>query len=147
MASRICFQRSGGCPGFFACAKAPGVSAVIADDPGGTGGLVAFAGGAVLESIFGANVPGTPVGLAGTVAAESLAPDLAGESGDMAGIDFTDAASWAGGDFTDTASWVGGGAVTTSLEGAGAGEGAGAVEAGTSLFATRLEESGGNSVR
>ena len=143
MASRICFQRSGGCPGFFACARAPGVSAVIAGDPAGTGGLVAFAGGAVLESIFGANVPGTPVGLAGTVAAESLAADLAGESGDMAGIDFTDAASWWR-RFTDTASWVGdGGAVTTSL----GGDGAGAVEAGTSLLATRLEESGGNSVR
>ena len=63
----------------------------MADDPGGTGGLVAFGGGAVLESIFGANVPGTPVGLAGTVAAESLAADLAGESGDVAGIDFMDA--------------------------------------------------------
>jgi hypothetical protein len=110
--------------------------------------LVAFAGGAVLESIFGANVPGTPVGLAGTVAAESLATDLVGESGGVAGIDFTDAASWAGGDFTDTASWAGGGgAVPTSLGGAGAGDGAGAVEAGTSLLATRLEESGGNSMR
>ena len=121
--------------------------------------MVACAGGAMLESIFGTNVPGTPVGLAGVVVAESLVADLAGESGDMAGIDFTDAASWAGIDFTDvascagidftdTASWAGGGsAVTTSLGGAGAGDGAGAVEAGTSLLATRLEESGGNSVR
>jgi hypothetical protein len=110
--------------------------------------LVAFAGGAMLESIFGANVPGTPVGLAGVVAAESLPPDLPGESGGIAGVDFTDAASWAGIDFTDTASWAGGGgAVTTSLGGAGAGDGAGAVEAGTSLLATRLEETGGNSAR
>src|SRR5437773_5127054 len=109
MASRICFQRSGGCPGFLTCAMAPGVSAVIADDPGGAGG-VAFAGGAVLESIFGANVPGTPVGLATVVAAESLVTDLAGESGGVAGIDFTDTASWAGG----------AGAVPTSFAGAGA---------------------------
>jgi hypothetical protein len=98
---------------------------------------VAFAGGAMLESIFGANVPGTPVGLAGVVAAESLATDLAGESGGIPGVDFTDTASWAGG----------AGAVTTSLGGAGAGDGAGAVEAGTSLLAMRLEESGGNSMR
>ena len=141
MASRICFQRSGGCPGFFACARVPGVSAVIVDDPGGTGG-VAFAGGAVLKSIFGADVPGTPVGLATVVAAESLVTDLAGESGGIAGVDFTETASWAGIDFTDTASWAsGGGAVTTSLGGAGA------VEAGTSLLAMRLEESGGNSAR
>ncbi len=98
---------------------------------------MAFAGGAVLESIFGANVPGTPVGLATVVAAESLVTDLAVESGDMAGIDFTDAASWAGG----------AGGVTTSFAGAGAGDGAGAVEVGTSLLATRLEESGGNSTR
>jgi hypothetical protein len=97
MASRICFQRSGGCPGFFACARVLGVSAVIADDPAGTGGLVALAGGAMLESIFGANVPGTPVGLAGVVAAESLATDLASESGALAGVDFIDTASWAGG--------------------------------------------------
>jgi hypothetical protein len=99
--------------------------------------LVAFAGGAVLESIFGANVPGTPVGLATTVAAESLATDLAGESGGVAGIDFMDTASWAGG-------W---GAVTASFGGAGAGDGAGAVNAGASLVARRLEESGGNSMR
>jgi hypothetical protein len=104
--------------------------------------LVAFAGGAMLESIFGANVPGTPVGLAGVVAAESLATDLAGVSGGIAAVDFTDAASWAGVDFTDTASWAGGaGGVTTSFGGAGA------VEAGTSLLATRMEESGGNSMR
>jgi hypothetical protein len=102
----------------------------------------------MLESIDGANVPGTPVGLATVVAAESLVADLAGESGVMAGIDFTDAASWAGIDFTDWASWAGGGgAVTTSFGGAGAGDGAGAVEVGTSLLATRLEESGGNSAR
>ena len=99
--------------------------------------MVAFAGGAVLESIFGANVPGTPVGLAGTVAAESLATDLASESAGLAGVDFIAAVSWAG---------VAGG-VTTSFGGAGAGVGAGAVEAGTSLIATWLEESGGNSAR
>jgi hypothetical protein len=137
MASRICFQRSGGCPGFFACARVPGVSAVKGDDPGGPGGLVAFAGGAMLESIFGANVPGTPVGLATTVAAESLATDLASESAGSAGVDFIDTVSWAGG----------GGGVTTSFGGAGAGDGAGAFEAGTSLLATRLEVSGGNSAR
>jgi hypothetical protein len=115
----------------------PGVSPVKGDDPVGPGGLVAFAGGAVLESIFGANVPGTPVGLATTVAVESLATDLASESAGLAGVVFIDTVSWAGG--AD--------GVTTSFGGAGAGDGAGAVEAGTSLLATRLEESGGNSVR
>lgn len=99
--------------------------------------MVAFGGGALFESIFGANVPGTPVGLATTVAAESLATDLASESAGLAGADFIDTVSWAGGC----------GAVTTSFGGAGAGDGAGAVEAGTSLVATRLEESGGNSMR
>jgi hypothetical protein len=133
MASLICFQRSGGCPGFFPCAVVPGTSAVKGDVPGSPGGLVAF-GGAVLESIFGGNVPGTPVGLATVVAAESLATDLASESAGLDGVDFI-----------DTVSWAGGGAVTTSFAGAGAGDGA--VEAGTSLLATRLEESGGNSAR
>lgn len=145
MASLICFQRSG-CAGLFPCARVPGVSAVKGGDPGRLVGLVAFAGGAVpesifgvaapgalVESIFGADVPGTPVG-ATAVAVESLATDLAGESGGMAGIDFTDTASWAGG----------GGAVTTSFGGRGAGDDAGA---GTSLLAMRLEESGGKSVR
>lgn len=141
MASLICLQRSGGCPGFFACARVPGVSAVMADDPGGTGGLVAFAGGAMLDSIFGANVPGTPVG-ATAVAVESFATALAGESGGVVGVDFTDAASWAGVDFTDAASWAGGAGGGTTSFGA-----AGVVEAGTSLLATRLEESGGNSAR
>jgi hypothetical protein len=136
MASLICFQRSGGCPGFFPCAVVPGASAVKGDVPGSPGGLVAFGGGTVLESIFGGNVPGTPVGLATVVAAESLATDLASESAGLAGVDFI-----------DTVSWAGGGAVTTSFAGAGAGDGAGAVEAGTSLLATRLEESGGNSAR
>ena len=98
---------------------------------------MAFAGGAVLESIFGANVPGTPVGLATVFAAESLAADLASESTGLAGVDFIAAASWAGG----------AGGVMTSFGGAGAGDGAGAVEAGTSLIATGLEESGGNSAR
>jgi hypothetical protein len=69
----------------------------MADDPGGPGGLVAFAGGVMLESIFGANVPGTPVGLAGVVVAESLATDLASESAAFAGVDFIDTVSWAGG--------------------------------------------------
>ncbi len=141
MASLICFQRSGsavdGCAGLFPCARVPGVSAVKGDDPGGPGGLVAFAGGAVLESIFGANVPGTPVGLATVFAVESLATDLASESTGLAGVDFIATVSWAGG----------AGGVTTSFGGAGAGDGAGAVEAGTSLLATRLDESGGNSAR
>ena len=97
MASLICFQRSGGCPGFFACARVLAVSAVKGDDPGGPGGLVAFAGGAVLESIFGANVPGTPVGLATVFGAESLPTDLASESAGLAGVDFIDTVSWAGG--------------------------------------------------
>lgn len=140
MASLICFQRSGstvdGCAGPFPCAMVPGVSAVIGDDPVGPGGLVAFAGG-VVESIFGANVPGTPVGLATVFAAESLATDLASESAGLAGVDFIDTVSWAGG----------AGGVTTSFGGAGAGDGAGAVDAGTSLLATRPGESGGNRVR
>ena len=96
--------------------------------------MAAFAG-AVLESIFGANVPGTPVGLATIVVAESLAPDLASESAGLGGVDFIETVSWAGG----------AGGVMTSFEGAGAGDGASA--AGTSLLATRLEESGGNSMR
>ena len=58
---------------------------------------MAFAGGVMLESSFGANVPGTPVGLAGVIAAESLATDLASESAALGGADFIDTVSWTGG--------------------------------------------------
>jgi hypothetical protein len=75
----------------------PVASAVEGDDPGEAGKVVALVGGALLESILGTDEPGTPVGLAGIVAAESLAADLAGESDGAAGVDFIATVSWAGG--------------------------------------------------
>jgi hypothetical protein len=139
MASFISCQRSGcavcggdGRP----CAIVPVVSAVEDDDPGAPGGLVAFVEGALPESIFGAAASGAlaePVELPAAVVA-SLLTDLAPASGDGAGVDFTEAASCAGGWGVGTASFGGSGA------------GMGAVEGGTSLVATRLEESLGNSM-
>src|SRR6266700_3652787 len=60
MASLICCQRSG-CAAARPCAVTPGTSAVESNDPGGPGGLVAFAGGALPESIFGAAATGAAV--------------------------------------------------------------------------------------
>ncbi len=103
MASLMSCQRSGcavccGWDGLFAGTAVPGVSAVEGDDPGGPGGLAAFGGGALLESIFGADVPGAPVEpVALPTAVASLAARLASESGGVVGVDFIDTVSWAGG--------------------------------------------------
>ncbi len=114
------------------------MSAVESNDPGGPGGVVAFAGGALPESIF-AVAPGAveagAIVLTAAVASLPLVAALASESGGMA-------------DFVDTtASWGGGLGVTTSFGGSGSWAGAGVVEAGTSLVATRLSDSLGNSMR
>jgi hypothetical protein len=113
-----------------------GASAVEGDDPGGPGGLLAFVGGGLLESIVGAAAPGA---LLKPAAVRSLAAvaSLADESGGVAGADFM-----------GTASWVGGlGTATTFFGGSGTGAGSGAVEAGMTLVATRLDDSLGKSMR
>ena len=120
----------------------PGASAAEGDVPGGLGGLVAFDGGALLESIFGTASPGAlvepgPVELTAAVASLSLVVALATESSGMAGTGFMDTASCAGGRGTRTA----------SFGGSGAGVGAGVVERGISLVAMRPEDSLGNSMR
>jgi hypothetical protein len=138
MASLICCQRSG-CAvgdGVRPCAVIAGASAVEGNDPGAPGWLLAFVGGALVESMVGAIAPGA---LAETDAVRSLAvvASLAVESGGVAGADFMGAASWAGGL----------GTATMFFGGSGTGAGSGAVEAGITLVATPLEDSLGKSRR
>ena|ERR1700676_2998191 len=145
MASLICCQRSGCAVCWVVvrpCAVMPGGSAVEGDDPVGPGGLVAFDGGALLESIFGSASPGAlvepgAVVLTAAVASLSLVVALAIESSGMAGAGFMDTVSCAGAR----------GSGTASFGGSGAGVGAGVVEPGTSLVAMRPGNSLGNSMR
>ena len=138
IASLICCQRSG-CAvgdGVRPCAVTAGASVVEGDNPGAPGGLLAFVGGALLESIVGA---AWPVALVGPGAVRSLAvvASLADESGAAAGADFVDTASWAGGL----------GTATTFFGGSGTAAGSGAVEVGITLVAARLGDSLGKSTR
>jgi len=138
MASLICCQRSG-CAvgdGVRPCAVIAGASAVEGNDPGAPGWLLAFGGGALVESMAGAIAPGA---LAETDAVRSLAvvESVAVESGGVAGADFMGTTSWAGGL----------GTATTFFGGSGTAAGSGAVEAGITLVATPLEDSLGNSRR
>ena len=113
-----------------------GASAVEADDAGASDGLPAFVGSALVESRVGAAAPGALLE-AGAVRSLAAVVSLADESGGVAGADFMDTASWAGGL----------GTATTFFGGSGTGAGSGAVEAGISLVATRLEDSLGKSMR
>ena len=141
MASFICFQRSGGAACWAAvpaCATVFGASVVAGGDPGAAGGVLAFAGGALLASFVDDAVPGPLVesDLAPALASlvESMPAGLASESGGMA----------AGGDCMDTESCAGGwGAADASF----AGSVAGGVEGVESLVATPPEESWPNSAR
>jgi hypothetical protein len=135
MASLICCQRSG-CDvgdGVRPCAVMTGASAVEGDDPGG---LLAFVGGGLLESIVGAAAPGALVKPA-AVRSWAAVASLADEFGGVAGADFMGTASWAGGL----------GTATTFFGGSGTGAGSGAVEAGMTLVATRLDDSLRKSMR
>ena len=98
--------------------------------------MLAFVGGALLESIVGA---AWPVALVGPGAVRSLAvvASLADESGAAAGADFVDTASWAGGL----------GTATTFFGGSGTAAGSGAVEVGITLVVARLGDSLGKSTR
>ena len=138
MASLVCCQRSR-CAvgdGVRPCAVIAGASAVEGNDPGAPGWLRPFVGGALVESMVGAIAPGA---LAETDAVRSLAvvASLAVESGGVAGADFMGAASWGGGL----------GTATTFFGGSGTAAGSGAVKAGITLVATRLEDSLGKSIR
>jgi hypothetical protein len=113
-----------------------GASAVEGDDTAAPGGLLAFVGGVLLESIVAAAWPGA---LVEPDAVRSLAAvaSLADESDAVAGADFMDTASWAGGL----------GTATTFFGGSGTAAGSGAVEVGITLVAARLEDSLGKSTR
>jgi hypothetical protein len=113
-----------------------GASAVEGDDPGATDGVLAFAGSGLLGSIVGAVAPGALVEL-GAVRSLPAVASLADESGGVGGADFMDTASWAGGL----------GTATTFFGGSGTAAGSGAVEAGITLVAARLEDSLGKSTR
>jgi hypothetical protein len=97
--------------------------------------LFAFVGGALLESIVGAAAPGALVeaGVVGSLAAVASLADASC----VAGADFMGAASWGGGL----------GTATTFFGGSGTAAGSGAVKAGITLVATRLEDSLGKSIR
>jgi len=138
MASLICCQRSG-CAvwdGVRPCAVIAGASAVEGDDPGEPGWLLAFVGSALVASMLGAAAPGALVEAAAVRSLAAVA-SLADESGGVAGADFMETPSWAGGL----------GTATTFFGGSGTGAGSGAVEAGITLVATRLEDSLGKSMR
>lgn len=110
------------------------MSVVEGVDPGGPGGLLVFAGGALLESFIDDTVPGALVESVPTLVA-SLVAGLASASGGV------------GVDCMDTEAWAGGGAAATSFGGSDAGAGSGAVAGVDSLVATRPEESLANSIR